>query len=67
MFVRPIHGPNLGDFPKIEYRILFTFAEIIVKVEMASAKMSPCFTTILAQLMNKNEIGIQICFQTDVF
>ena len=53
------------------YRILFTFiadAEIIDKVEMASAKMSPCLTTILAQLMNdKNKIGIPICFQTDVF
>ena len=50
------------------YRILFTFiAEIIDKVEMASAKMSPCFTTIMAQLMNdKNKIGIPICFQTDV-
>ena len=47
---------------------LFTFiAEIIDKVEMASAKMSPCFTTIMAQLMNdENKIGIPICFQTDV-
>ena len=50
------------------YGIHFTFiAEIIDKVEMASAKMSPCFTTIMAQLMNdKNKIGIPICFQTDV-
>ena len=50
-------------------RILFTFtAEIIDKVKMAREKMSPCFRTILAQLMNdKNKIGIPICFQTDVF
>ena len=48
------------------YKMFFTF--IAEKVEMASPKMSPCFATILDQLVNfKNKIGILICFLTDVF
>ena len=43
-------------------------AEQIDKVEVISAKLCPCFPTIMDQLMNiKHKIGILFCFHSDGF